>query len=173
MISKPEFKDNNNFYVEFASIAVDTDLIKSLELSGNRTELLIDSVPHHLEDYKYQDGKWTIKQVIKHIVDTERIFSYRALAISKKDKKSRQSFNENFSALSDNSKNLSLKEIKEEFVAVRKSTIELFKTLSSDSLDFEETEKNMLFTPRIIGWLVSGHNTHHCSVIQSRYLTSA
>jgi len=170
MIEKPIFSDPNHFYIPIVSNAIEKDLIKSLEQSCRNTESLIESISKGLENHKYQEDKWTIKQVIKHISDSERVHSYRALTIARKDKTSLPSFDDKFFALSDNCENLSLKVIKEEFIAVRKSTIELFKTLSQESLDFEGTGNNMVFTPRIIGWLISGHNSHHCSVIESKYL---
>jgi len=170
MIDKPIFSNPNHFYIPIVSNAIEMDLINSLEQSCRNTESLIASIPKDLENYKYQEGKWSIKQIIKHISDSERVHSYRALTIARKDKTSLPSFDENFFAISDNCDNLSLTAIKKEFIAVRKSTIELFKTLSQESLDFEGTGNNMVFTPRIIGWLISGHNTHHCSVIESKYL---
>jgi hypothetical protein len=170
MILKPKFTDPNHFYIPLVSSAIETDLIKSLDESCRKTQLLIQDIPKDLENYKYQDGKWTIKQIIKHISDSERVHSYRALTIARKDLTSLPSFDEDFFAIADNSENLSLSNIKDEFVAVRKSTIELYKTLSQNSLDFEGTGNAMVFTPRIIGWLISGHNTHHCSIIKSRYL---
>ena len=172
MIEKPVFPDLNHFYIPIVSNAIEKDLIQSLELSCRNTELLIDSIPSTLGNYKYEKGKWTVKQVLKHISDSERVHSYRALTIARRDKTKLPSFDEDLFAISDNSENLSLQMIKEEFLSVRKSTIELFKTLSPESLDFEGFGNNMIFTPRIIGWLISGHNSHHCSVLESKYLKS-
>jgi hypothetical protein len=170
MIEKPIFSDPNHFYIPVVANAIEQGLIKSLKQSCRNTELLIESIPQALESSKYQTDKWTIKQVIKHISDSERVHSYRALTIARKDKTVLPPFDEDLFALSDNSGNLSLEAIKEEFLSVRNSTIELFKTLSQESLDFEGIGNNMIFTPRIIGWLISGHNSHHCSVIESKYL---
>ncbi len=170
MIQKPNFSDPNHFYIPLVTNAIGDDLIKSLEQSSIDTIKLINKIPQSLEDFKYDDNKWTIKQVIKHISDSERVHSYRALTIARNDKTSLPSFDEDLFADYDNSNQSNLSMIKDEFLAVRKSTIELFKNLSQESLDFEGIGNNMIFTPRIIGWLISGHNSHHCNVIKTKYL---
>lgn len=170
MIEKP----NNNpelYFSPYLLIAKGHDLIESLTISKNEIVDLINEIDDSMADYKYAKDKWTIKQVLKHICDSERVDSYRALRFSKNDKTDLPGYDENEYAKVDNSHNLSLDQIKHEFIAVRNSTIELFKSLNPDSLDYIGTGNNQKFTPRIVGWKISGHSTHHYKIIKERYLT--
>lgn len=173
MIYKPAQLDKGYAYKLIIESAVGEDLLGSLEASKIVTVALIDNINENKGSYKYAADKWTIKQVLKHISDSERVHSYRALTIARNDKTELPPFDEDFYALSDNTEELSLLEIKKEFVAVRNSTISLFRTLNKKVLDYEGIGNNLVFTPRIIGWVISGHNFHHCNVIEDKYLKNA
>ncbi len=170
MINKPVGLNPKLYYIPFISSAKGEDLIKSLEISMAQIIDLIDGIDDAVGNYAYQDSKWSIKQVLKHISDSERVHAYRALRFGRNDKTDLPGFEENDYAQTDNSKNLSLIEIKDEFIAVRNATIQLFKTLNKASLDYVGTGNGLELTPRIIGWIISGHATHHHNVIKERYL---
>lgn len=172
MIEKPKNIDPELYFSPFLLIAKGNDLIESLTISKNEIIDLINGIDNSMSNYKYEENKWTIKQVLKHICDSERVHSYRALRFSKNDKTDLPGFDENEYAKIDNSENLNLEQIKNEFIAVRNSTIELFKSLSLDSLDYIGTGNKQELTPRIVGWKISGHSTHHCKIIKERYLQS-
>lgn len=171
MIQKPKSNTPDLNYATFIELAPGNDLIESLFLTKERTLELIDQIDSKLSDYQYEKDKWTIKQVLKHISDTERIHAYRALRFSRGDQTDLPGFNENEYAQVDNSIHLSLEQIKNEFIAVRNATIELYKNLNLNSIDTIGTGNKMEFTPRKIGWIISGHNTHHCTIIKERYLS--
>lgn len=172
MIEKPKNIDPELYFSPFLLIAKGNDLIESLTISKNEIIDLINGIDNSMSNYKYEENKWTIKQVLKHICDSERVHSYRALRFSKNDKTDLPGFDENEYAKIDNSENLNLEQIKNEFIAVRNSTIELFKSLNLDSLDYIGTGNKQELTPRIVGWKISGHSTHHCKIIKERYLQS-
>jgi uncharacterized damage-inducible protein DinB len=172
MIEKPKNIDPELYFSPFLLIAKGNDLIESLTISKNEIIDLINGIDNAMSNYKYEENKWTIKQVLKHICDSERVHSYRALRFSKNDKTDLPGFDENEYAKVDNSENLNLEQIKNEFIAVRNSTIELFKSLNLDSLDYIGTGNKQELTPRIVGWKISGHSTHHCKIIKERYLQS-
>ena len=170
MIEKPKDIDPKLYFSPFLLIAKGNDLIESLMISKNEVIDLINRIDNSLSDYKYGKDKWTIKQVFKHICDSERVHSYRALRFSKNDKTDLPGYDENEYAKVDNTENLNLRQIKDEFIAVRNSTIELFKSLDLNSLDNIGTGNKQELTPRIVGWKISGHSTHHCKIIKERYL---
>jgi uncharacterized damage-inducible protein DinB len=172
MIKKPKNINPELYFSPFLLIAKGNDLIESLTISKNEIIDLINGIDNAMSNYKYEENKWTIKQVLKHICDSERVHSYRALRYSKNDKTDLPGFDENEYAKVDNSENLNLEQIKNEFIAVRNSTIELFKSLNLDSLDYIGTGNKQELTPRIVGWKISGHSTHHCKIIKERYLQS-
>ena len=170
MIKKPKDINPELYFSPFLLIAKGTDLIESLSISKKELLDLVNGIDNSLADYKYEESKWTIKQVLKHICDSERVHSYRALRFSKNDKTDLPGFDENEYAKIDNSENLDLEQIKNEFIFVRNSTIELFKSLNSKAIDYIGTGNKQELTPRIIGWKISGHPTHHLNIIKKRYL---
>lgn len=170
MIEKPKGIDPELYFSPFLQAAKGNDLIESLIISKNEIVDLINGLDNSFSDYRYQEDKWTIKQVLKHICDSERVHSYRALRFSKNDKTDLPGFDENEYAKADNSENLNLEQIKNEFIAVRNSTIELFKSLNLKSLDYIGTGNKQELSPRIMGWVISGHSTHHMNIIKERYL---
>lgn len=170
MIEKPKNINPKLYFAPFLLIAKGKDLIESLTISKNEVLELINKIDETTANYKYEENKWTVKQVLKHICDSERVHSYRALRFSKNDKTDLPGYDENKYAEVDNSKNLSVNQIKNEFIAIRNSTIELFRSLNSNTLDYIGTGNKQQLTARIVGWKISGHSTHHCNVIRERYL---
>lgn len=170
MIERPTHLNKDFYFVPYIEKAEGTDLIKSLREIGNKTLRLIDELSEEQGKYAYAKNKWTIKQVIRHITDAERVFAYRALRFSRKDSTPLPGFDEDAYAKNDFCSGLSLKQIKDEFVQVRKATISLFATMDADVLDFEGVASKLPMTPRIVGWTIAGHNAHHLSVIRERYL---
>ena len=170
MIERPTHLNKDFYFVPYIEKAEGTDLIKSLREIGNKTLRLIEELSEEQGNYAYAKNKWTIKQVIRHITDAERVFAYRALRFSRKDSTPLAGFDEDTYAKNDFSAGLSLKQIKDEFVQVRKATISLFATMNANILDFEGVASKLPMTPRIVGWTIAGHNAHHLSVIRERYL---
>ncbi|MBJ6367553.1 DinB family protein [Snuella sedimenti] len=169
-IEKPNSVDPELYFSPFLSIAKGVDLIESLIISKNEVIDLVDALDNSMSDHRYEEGKWTIKQVLKHICDSERVHSYRALRFSKNDKTDLPGYDENEYAKLDNTDNLSLEQIKDEFIAVRNSTIQLFMSLNPESFDYLGKGNKQELTPRIIGWKISGHSSHHCKIIKEKYL---
>lgn len=170
MIEKPKNINPELYFSPFLKVAKGNDLIESLIISKNEIVDLINGIDNSFSNYKYEKDKWTIKQVLKHICDSERVHSYRALRFSKNDRTDLPGYDENEYAKVDNSENLNIEQIKNEFIAVRNSTIELFKSLNLNSIDYIGTGNKQELSPRIIGWKISGHSTHHFNIIKERYL---
>jgi uncharacterized damage-inducible protein DinB len=171
MITKPTDFDPGNYFAPYIANAPGSDLIESLTESMHQTLLLFEAIPENQGSFSYGDGKWTIKQVFKHIADCERILSYRALRFARHDKTDLSGFDEDSYAEYDNTAKLSLESIKNDYLAVRLATIELYKSLNLESIDFSGTGNGKESSARIMGWVISGHDRHHCNVITDRYLT--
>lgn len=172
MIKKPINVNPDLYFSSFIEMAKGDDLIESLKTSKQDIIDLIDGIDDEKSNYKYQENKWTIKQVLKHICDSERVHTYRALRFSRKDKTDLPGFNENEYTSLDNSENLTLNQIRDEFISVRNATITFFTNMSFNAFDNIGTGNKIALTPRIIGWKISGHSSHHCNVIKERYLAN-
>ena len=170
MIEKPSYNIESDYFANYVQKAKGTDLLPALEVNLKETIRLYESLVGGKESFQYAEGKWTVKQVLQHIIDTERIFTYRALRIARADKTPLPGYEENDYAAHDNTKNRSLTDLIQEFKQVRMSSITLFASFALGNLDREGLASNVTFTPRIIGWLLCGHAAHHNNVIQERYI---
>lgn len=120
-------------------------------------------------DYRYAPGKWSLKELLQHIIDTERIFAYRALCIARQDQTPLPGFDENQYADSSNADNRSWKSLVKEFKAVRKSTNLLLLSFSEQQLMQSGTTSGQNNTVLAICFIIFGHIIHHINVIKERY----
>jgi uncharacterized damage-inducible protein DinB len=143
------------------------------ELIANHAKELHDfynGLPEDKADYAYADGKWTIKQVLQHVIDAERIFTYRALRIARKDTTPLPGFDENAYAANDGHETRSQQSLKDEFNAVRTATDILLSSFSDTQLSEKGTASNKSITANALAFIVYGHLLHHKNIIQERYL---
>jgi len=157
------------YYTKYINLAPKDDLFESLDLSFQAFESLVLNIDEQKSNYKYGEGKWTIKQVVQHIIDVERLFVARALSIARDENTTVIGFDDNLYAANDYTDTLEFEAIVNDYKLVRQSTISFFKSLNSNSFD-NKIESNVILSPRIIGWLISGHSIHHLNVIKERYL---
>lgn len=121
-------------------------------------------------NYKYQVGKWSIKEVIGHIIDTERIFAYRALCFARKDKTPLPGYDEVLFGDTSNAVQRNIQKLIAEFVAVRQATILLFESFNEEMLEERGVASNFEISVRAMGFAILGHCVHHLQVIDERYL---
>lgn len=143
------------------------------ELIQNHSKEIYDfynNLPDAKADHAYAEGKWTIKQLLQHIIDAERIFTYRALRIARKDKTPLAGFDENIYAANDGSANRTLQSLKDEFNAVRTSTDMLVKSFNETQLNESGISSNKYITANAICFITYGHLLHHKRIIEERYL---
>ncbi|MFN3666932.1 MAG: DinB family protein [Sediminibacterium sp.] len=128
------------------------------------------SLPEAKADFAYAPGKWTLKDLLQHVVDTERIMSYRLLRIARNDATPLASFDENSYAEQAAASNRSFDDIKEEFMAVRKSTNLLLQSIQPTQFDNAGVASGMRITANALVYIIYGHMMHHRSIIEERYL---
>jgi len=164
-----EFKPYFAIYIEPA-VARNLDIVPLLELGLKETGDFFKQIPADKELYAYAEHKWTIRELLLHLIDTERIFSYRALRIARNDKTNLPGFDENDFARHSKANKRTLPELIEEFKTVRQATLSLFK--SFDTEDYVKTgmASNSEISLRAIGFILAGHVIHHERIIKERYL---
>jgi len=162
-----EYAGNFGTYIKEAG---DGDLIEELEISLHDFIRFVQNIPMDKFDYRYAPGKWTIKDIIQHIMDCERIFAYRALRFSRNDQTSLPSFEEDDYANSTNSNNRSIQELLTELSALRHSNLLFYKSLSEEQLKRIGTASNNQISVRALGFVIIGHQKHHQKVFEERYL---
>ena len=129
-----------------------------------------NTLPEEKADYRYAPGKWTLKELLLHVVDAERIFSYRILRISRKDKTPLASFDEDSYAANSDAHYRSFASIKEEFQAVRKATDLLLLSLTEEQVTQEGISSNLNITVNALAYITFGHMLHHKNILEERYL---
>ncbi|MFZ6023030.1 MAG: DinB family protein [Bacteroidota bacterium] len=169
-MSKPQTGDFPAYFQGYIGKVEAESAAKLPEQYGKILESFYTGLPEAKADYAYAPGKWTLKDLLQHIVDTERIMSYRLLRIARKDETALASFDENSYAENAMATNRSFAAIKEEFLAVRKSTDLLLQSLQPAQLSHAGTASGNRMTANALAYIIFGHMLHHKSVIEERYL---
>jgi DinB superfamily len=170
MIAKPNTKEISNFYANYVKLAKGKELISSLSRNMNSLKRIYKTIPAEKYDFAYAESKWTIKQMLRHIIDTERVFAYRALTMSRNDYTSLPGFEENYFADHANIADVTMEDLLKEFLLVRQSNILLFKGMTDTMLDYKGYVIVSKLNARCLGWMISGHTEHHLKVIIDKYL---
>lgn len=123
-------------------------------------------------NFSYAQGKWTIAEVLIHLMDTERIFQYRALRFARNDKTELQGFDQDSYVPESQAPNRNRNDILEEFIAIRKSSIALFASLNDEMLLRSGLASGAKMSVRALGFVICGHQIHHFNILQERYLSS-
>jgi uncharacterized damage-inducible protein DinB len=132
---------------------------------------LLSEVPEELEEHRYAEGKWTVKEVVGHMIDSERIFAYRALCVARGETISLPGFEENEYAVTGRFNKRFLYDLIHEFGTVREATISLYKSFDEEALNTVGSANNNATTPLAILWVIAGHHIHHDQVLRERYLS--
>jgi hypothetical protein len=157
------------FFHRYINLVHEQGLEKALELYGPETFAEHRLKFIDLADFAYADGKWTIKQVLQHCIDTERIFQYRALRLSRMDATPLPGFDENHYASNASVAHLSVDDLLDEWQIVRLSTQKIFENASEEGLLFQGTASNMTVNALAFGFTICGHAVHHLNIIKERY----
>ncbi len=163
-------KEYNSFYQTYIDACSIDELVIGLTNNLENSLNLFRSIPFEKEEYSYDVGKWTIKELLQHLIDSERIFAYRALRIAREDKTNIPGYEHNDYVPVSRANNRKYTDLVEEFEAVRKSSIALFKSLDDVMLKSLGSANNDVISVRAIGFIIVGHYNHHQNVIKERYL---
>ena len=167
---RPLVKDHIPYFLKYIDLIPEGDIISALKANHQSTLDFIEAIPRLKVNHFYDEGKWTVKQVVNHIIDTERILSYRALRFARGDAQLLPGFDENLYAANANLTETNMQLLMDEFDSVRLSTILMFKQLAEKQLllkgNMASGETNVLS----IGYFICGHAQHHVNVIKERYL---
>ena len=157
------------FYQPYIA-AVDGPLLDALEHDGEAWRELLAAVPPHREGHRYQEGKWSLREVVGHVTDAERMFGVRAMAFARGDRSRFPSFDENEYAAASGADRRGLASLAEELSAVRASTLCLLRSFEGDIWDRRGIASGFEFTVRSLAWIIAGHSRHHRRVVAERYL---
>jgi uncharacterized damage-inducible protein DinB len=160
----------NAYYSTYINKTDGLSLSGDLKSSGEKTISFLKSIPLDKLEYRYSEGKWTIKEIIQHLMDAERIFAYRALRIARNDKTPLPGFEHDDYVLPSQANKRSIEDLIYEFKAIKLATVSLFDSFSDEMLLSLGMASNSPISVRAIGFIIMGHEIHHCEVIKNRYL---
>ena len=165
---KPE--EFNSYYAPYINLVEHKDIVLSLQQNFEETLSFYKSIPEEKWLFSYADGKWTIKEIIQHLLDTERVFAYRALCFSRKDSVELPGFDQDEYLINSDANSRSKESLIEEYVSIRNATITLFNSFSEEMFLQIGVASNSPLSVRAAGYIIVGHEKHHCNIIKERYL---
>ena len=158
------------FYKGYIDSAKGNEPLKALKKNTKEFKKLFAGIPEKKIDYAYANGKWTIREILQHIIDAERVFAYRALRFARKDQTPLQSFDQNAWVAQAKTGKRDWKELIKEFGAVRKSSEILFASFDDEQLLSAGIASENPINVLALGFIIAGHATHHLDIIKDRYL---
>ena len=133
-------------------------------------KLVNNSIAKDKWSFSYAEGKWTIKEILLHLIDAERVFAYRTLCVSRKEELELPGFDHDEYLKNSNAKSRSHESLIEEYEAVRKASISLFKSFDEETLSYLGVANGSAISVKGLAYIIAGHELHHNSVIKERYL---
>jgi len=145
-------------------------LVEELEISVHNFIHFVREIPMDKYDYRYAEGKWTIKDIIQHVIDSERIFAYRALRFARADETPLPGFDENMYGNTANGDDRTINDLLTEMSAVRHANIMMFKSFKEQEFLKKGTASGYTVSVRALVFLIIGHQNHHMKIFRERYL---
>jgi uncharacterized damage-inducible protein DinB len=169
-VSRPAADEYNAYYDRYITKVPDGDIVQQLASQVSSTIELLESIPESKGDYRYAEGKWSLKESVLHVIDAERIFAYRALRIARGDKTPLPGFEQDDYVKFSRGAERTLHDIAEELGQVRQASVALFKHLDEEAMSRRGTASNNPVTPRALAYIIAGHERHHVQILRERYL---
>ncbi|MBP9152690.1 MAG: DinB family protein [Flavobacteriales bacterium] len=170
---KPEPSTHSPYFSRYIDLVEETDLLTAFDnLSSEGHSFWLD-ITEEQGNFRYAEGKWSIKEVLQHIIDTERIFAYRALAIARGDTTSLPGYDENTYAANSEADSRLMEDLVDELFTLRNATTTLFSGLTDAALDRIGTANGASLSALAAGFIIVGHELHHVNVVKDRYLTES
>jgi DinB family protein len=168
-ITRPQPGEYNPFYDRYISLVKSDDIVAALEKQAPETIALLKSAGPRA-DFRYEPGKWSVKEVVGHVNDTERIMTYRALRIARGDKTPIEGFEQDDYIRGGNFGQRSLADLIDEFAAIRQATLAFFRHLNGESAARLGIANKSDITARALPFIIAGHELHHRRILQEKYL---
>jgi hypothetical protein len=168
--TKPQPEEFPAFYHRYVEQAEGRDMLEAMTIASVKLHTLLMDAPAELGDHRYAPGKWTVKDVLQHVIDGERIFGYRALRFARGDQQELPGYDEDAYAPAAHAERRTLAELLREHDVVREASLLLFRSFSPEMLQRGGIANGRPNTVRAIGWTIPGHAEHHTRILAERYL---
>lgn len=166
---RPEPGEHAPYYGTYIAKVPSGDVVATLERQFSETIALLRNVSEEGGGRRYAEGKWSVREVIGHLIDAERVFAYRAMRFARNDDTPLPSFDENAFVTNARFDARTVASLRDEWEAVRRATVCFFRELAHDEWDRSGTASNARMSVRALAWVIAGHEMHHLALLRSRY----
>jgi len=168
----PDASEYAPYYGRYIALVQGDDVLRALEAQGKEIVTLLSGLTEWQGDHRYAPGKWSVKEVLGHVTDTERIFAYRALRIARADPTPLEGFEQDEYVRAGGFGNRALADMVEEFAAVRRASLLLFRSLDGEAWRRRGIANQKEISVHALAYLVAGHELHHRKILREKYLVS-
>ncbi len=169
-MSRPEPSEYAPYHDRYISLVPGTDVVSTLESQRREMLVLLCGRDENEGDFRYSSDKWSLKEVLGHICDTERIFSYRALRVARGDRTPLPSFEQDDFVRNSSASRRPIADLIEDYIAVRRATLTLFRNLDEPAWTRRGVVSNAEVSVRAIAYIMAGHELHHRRILEQKYL---
>ena len=169
VIARPQAGEYAPYYERYISLIQENDILATLDRQRRETVLLLSGLSEEQGDFRYAPDKWSAKQVLGHMCDTERVFAYRALRIARGDATPMEGFEQDDYVKNGPFARHAIAEVIEDYIAVRRATISLLRSLEEAAWWRRGIANKNEVTVRAIAYMIAGHEVHHRRILQEKY----
>jgi hypothetical protein len=166
---RPSETDYAKPFARYVALVPEDDIVSTIEQQSSETQRLMSSLDDTKAAHRYEPGKWSVKEVIGHIIDAERIFGYRALAFSRGETASLPGWDENAYAATANFDQWRIGDLAELYAVARRSNIIYFRNLAPEAWNRRGIASNNAITVNALAYVIAGHERHHLQILHERY----
>lgn len=170
MLDRPDHSEYHEYYQTYTAKVPDGDIVGTLSDQIQESVALYDSVPAGRETFAYAPGKWSICEALGHVIDTERVFAFRALCFARQDPAPLPAFDQDEWVSVSNAGQRPLADLLDEWVHLRKTNVAMFRSFDEETGLRRGIASGREFSVRAFAWIIAGHELHHSGLLTERYL---
>lgn len=168
-LQRPDRSEYGDYFERYVGVAPDGDIVETLAREGARAVALLGELSQEQSSSSYAPGKWSVREVVAHVSDAERVFSYRALRFARADPTPLPSFDQEAWEPYTNAARRMWSDVVDEFRVVRASTVHLFRGLAPEAWSRAGVASGVTVSVRALAWIAAGHELHHRRILRERY----
>lgn len=169
---RPDLSEHAPYFSRYIDLVPEDDILRALEEQGGQTARLLATIDESRAAFRYAPDKWSIRQLVGHIEDSERVFAYRALSIARGETQPLPGFDQNSWMVNAPFDSSTLRDRAESLASVRRSTIQLFRALDDAAWERSGLANDNLVSVRALAYTTVGHERHHINLLRHRYLAA-
>jgi hypothetical protein len=167
---RPQTGEYGSYYQRYIDLATEDDIVAALDAQSHETAIVLGGLSEAQATHRYEPGKWSVKQLVGHVIDGERVFAYRALAFARGETNPLPGFEQDPYVANAGSDDRSIADLAEELATVRKANVMMFRALSEEAWKRSGIASDNSISVRALAYILLGHERHHLRILRERYL---